>query len=458
MGQVNQNGLKEIDNFKLSLCVFGVLFCITALSFTVVSNLFTHADTDVEDTVTITVNSACTLTGSIPSGSEHSATLTPGQNTPNIGITNMTAACNDAAGYDIYAVGYSNNEWKNTDLISVQNNNTYTIATGTATSGDTSNWAMKLAAGTGDAATIVTSPTNYSAYAAVPNDYTKVAYYPSTTAGTGGSSFTTTYQVFTSLTQAAGTYEGKVKYTLIHPHVSDNSNKPEIPIYMQDFTLSQCQAQATDAPLVVYDKRDGSDYTVRYIGGACWMTQNLRITGVISATDSNFTGNDLNISEYSLDSSDSSYLNHCDLTNGNAYNYICSKDSGDDAIGVWYNYAAATAGTITGEGNSNTATEDICPANWHLPIHDSNNPIPPYQSTPVDSINRVSSYGVARFTPVTGGNYTGGTKKNTSSGAWWSSTGDHAARRQCLLYESNSFNGLSDFRYSGQYVRCVRSS
>ncbi|MBR3172744.1 hypothetical protein IKF21_02425, partial [Candidatus Saccharibacteria bacterium] len=94
---------------------------MTILAASICTNLRVNADTDVEDTITITVNSSCTLTGSIPSGSEHSATLTPGQNTPNIGITNMTAVCNDAAGYDIYAVGYSNNEWKNTDLISVQN-------------------------------------------------------------------------------------------------------------------------------------------------------------------------------------------------------------------------------------------------------------------------------------------------------------------------------------------------
>jgi hypothetical protein len=35
-------------------------------------------------------------------------------------------------------------------------------------------------------------------------------------------------------TQAAGTYIGKVKYTLVHPNMVDDSNKPVIPITAED--------------------------------------------------------------------------------------------------------------------------------------------------------------------------------------------------------------------------------
>ncbi|MBR2796023.1 hypothetical protein IKE13_03165, partial [Candidatus Saccharibacteria bacterium] len=77
-------------------------------------------------------------------------------------------------------------------------------------------------------------------------------------------------------------------------------------IYMQDFTLTRCQANVgmggnaanVGDVITVFDKRAGNyfnsdeaSYTVRYINGACWMTQNLRITGNISATYSNFSTN-----------------------------------------------------------------------------------------------------------------------------------------------------------------------
>ncbi|MBR3252659.1 hypothetical protein IKF84_01130, partial [Candidatus Saccharibacteria bacterium] len=47
------------------------------------------------------------------------------------------------------------------------------------------------------------------------------------------------------------------------------------PVYMQDLSKSMCQTLATDAALSVKDSRDNQEYTVRYIGGTCWMTKNL---------------------------------------------------------------------------------------------------------------------------------------------------------------------------------------
>ena len=58
--------------------------------------------------------------------------------------------------------------------------------------------------------------------------------------------------------------------------ITGKSNKT----YMQDLTLADCQSQASSGDITVFDKRDESDYTVRYINGACWMTQNLRITKI----------------------------------------------------------------------------------------------------------------------------------------------------------------------------------
>ncbi|MBR5046360.1 hypothetical protein IKX73_01880, partial [Candidatus Saccharibacteria bacterium] len=64
------------------------------------------------------------------------------------------------------------------------------------------------------------------AYHAVPNDYEKVATFSSATDQTLGAKLTTTYAAYISNTQAADTYTGKVKYTLVHP-ATNVPNKPQ---------------------------------------------------------------------------------------------------------------------------------------------------------------------------------------------------------------------------------------
>ena len=443
---------------KTSTIIFGSLLVLTSLATIISTNSIVKADTSIEDTVTITVDSACTLSGVVPSGSEHTATITPGQNVPNIGITNMTAVCNDASGYDIYAVGYSNDEWKNTNLISEQTvgstTTTYTIPTGTATSGNNSNWSMKLSTGTGDAATIITSPTDYSNFANVPNDYTKVATYPSSTTGSSGSSFTTTYQVFASTSQTAGTYVGKVKYTLVHPHANDASNKPIAASYIQDLTLSQCQAQATDAPLTVVDRRDGSDYTVRYIDGVCWMTQNLRITGVISATDSNFEGNnfntmaagDLKDNESTQAEPQSHLANSSDVS-------VAPSGYTITMLGAWYNYCAASAGEICQSQIQPDATQDICPAGWSLPNYNTISNIAG-SATTIDTNANI-------FSPIYGGFFFNGSFTSAANrGNWWSSSTSNSNGMHKYIYldQNGNLTASQTYRSYGNYIRCVRTT
>ncbi len=66
----------------------------------------------------------------------------------------------------------------------------------------------------------ITLDNGFGSYSTVPDTYTKVAHRDSgTDVGTNaeGSTLTTTYAAFMSSTQAADTYTGKVKYTLVHP-------------------------------------------------------------------------------------------------------------------------------------------------------------------------------------------------------------------------------------------------
>ncbi|MBR0488126.1 InlB B-repeat-containing protein, partial [Candidatus Saccharibacteria bacterium] len=249
--------------------------------------------------------------------------------------------------------------------------------------------------------------------------------------------------------------------------------------YMQDLTLAACQknvgtngnAANIGDNITVYDKRDGKDYTVRYINGYCWMTQNLRFTGTsVPATTSNVT-TDKTLTYYSLNSSDAggfgAYSGHCDDTNG--YNYACIYDSGSTTTGVWYNYYAATASTISTNSNNTAASQDICPKNWHIPTGPSDNS----SSESYKFFNSTSTGWFAAndyltaFGAVAGGYYynNGSTRGSTNYGEWWTATAPSlapfVAQRYYFGYDSSNgmFNsGNFHYRWQGRFVRCVRTS
>ena len=209
--------------------------------------------------------------------------------------------------------------------------------------------------------------------------------------------------------------------------------------YIQNFTAAQCNALASNANYTVYDRRDGKAYTVRYLQGACWMTQNLRITGNISATYSNFSTN--------------SSFNPCtgDLDAGSSATEARCHDSGNTTNGVWYNLVAVSAGTEVGSGSPNDITEDICPAGWHLPIYDVAN-----SAGSVNSLTTLIDVNV--FSPVTGGNYNNGSLANTYYGYWWTSSVGINFGWSVLYYGHDSLNVSNGaLRSRGFYIRCVRT-
>ncbi len=173
-----------------------------ALAAVPVAGVFAATGTTVTDTIEVTINSACTIT-TTNAANTYSATMTNGQLKSDLGSTQMTIACNDAAGWHVTAVG-SGSDASNKTAMNASGSGT-DIATGIATSGGTSNWAMKVT-GTG--------ATGFTSFAAVPSSATDVA------TGSGAAAdatLTTTYQVFISATQPAATYTGQVTYTLAHP-------------------------------------------------------------------------------------------------------------------------------------------------------------------------------------------------------------------------------------------------
>ena len=61
------------------------------------------------------------------------------------------------------------------------------------------------------------------------------------------------------------------------------------------------------------------------------------------------------------------------------------------------------------------------------------------------------------FSPVTGGNYNGGSLNNTGNGNWWSTNANGGTNRWNLKYNGSYLYTKYNSRYNGFYVRCVKS-
>ncbi len=220
------------------------LMGLMVLSGAVASSIRVNAednDTTVS-TASVTVAASCSMTATLDT--PHNATLANGiysggteDYADGIGKTTIATFCNDNSGYAIYAIGFTGDSYTGEDHTKLIGQSVgEKIATGTATNGGTSNWAMKLTKVTDSAQSY--NPANlsiengYDAYKEIPDTYTKVANYTSTTDMTLGSVLSTTYAAYISGTQVADTYVGKVKYTLVHPNT-------EIPLHPETTTTGK---------------------------------------------------------------------------------------------------------------------------------------------------------------------------------------------------------------------------
>lgn len=182
---------------------------------------------------------------------------------------------------------------------------------------------------------------------------------------------------------------------------------------MQSFTSSQCQSQATNAPVTVIDSRDNKSYKVRYINGVCTMIDNLAIS-----PGTTITGADSNIGNWAY--TIPGELSYSSYMEGSAF---C------DDHGCYYNYFAATAGTIEAMDNSADATVDICPNGWSLPTYS--------QQSALTGTNYITV-----FSPIQGV-------------SWWSSTASEYSARYALGYNDNYIYNFSAGRDGEYSIRCI---
>ncbi len=387
-----------------------IISAIILSSFHISATGSSSGSTSSTDSLSFSISSSCTLSSVVDSS--HTAELINGTYTNGIGKTTITTLCNDGNGYSVYAVGYSNNEEGNNRLVNTESSN-FNIVSGTAESGDTSNWAMKLSLKEGDTST--TPPTiipPFDNYATVPITWTKVATIPSSTTDMEkGSNFTTTYATYISPTQAAGTYLGQVKYLLTHPSAVEPGTNYFIMQEVANWKNDLDEEESVQA----IDIRDGKIYwATKLKDGHIWMTQNLDFDIDTTRT---YTHNDTDLG-WDPNSFDSNATWKPDTTNGrynlpvdgtsvpgwsNKNSYPYSADPGDvyyytsnseaDDIkytslsnctsaghtageckhyhaGNYYNWTTAIASNNSSSLTTQyaNAPNSICPKGWRLPI------------------------------------------------------------------------------------------
>ena len=202
-------------HYNKSLILVGSLLSLTLLSGLILSSSTTKADTRIR----LTVPTACTL--STPSGSNLTTSINPGQS-GLIGTTTLKATCNDGEGLAIYAIGYTGDIHGDNNLRKQETGNTLStttfIPTGAASSPSASQWNMVVANNTDIQGNLAaTIPSAFQSTHIVPSTQALIASYPSTTDQSAGTNIKVTYNAYIASNQVAGTYEGKVKYTLVHP-------------------------------------------------------------------------------------------------------------------------------------------------------------------------------------------------------------------------------------------------
>ena len=482
----------------------GFLISLTAFSFLMLSSLEVSADTVVDD-VSILVSESCTLTTSSGSSNAYNVTIPNGQYKNDIGKTRLSIFCNTEDSFAIYAVGYSNDTLGNNEMITTTagaNN----IVTGTATGGDTSNWAMKVEAVAGTGASGSYTPTivcPFNNFAAVPNTWAKVAEVASVTGAINEAAVDASYAVYIAPKQLSANYQGKVRYTVVHP-ASDsplmtlskayvNAGKTKVNGYytLQDMTPEICNATEIldeGSQMQAIDTRDNKVYWITKLqDGKCWMTQNLdhdidstktytpadtdipanwtpdKSTYPTSTTTWDTSTNGYNIQQ-SYDPGNKIWDGVTTSSSGTTIDNMTQGTNQHDHLGNYYNWTAAVAMNNTSAYTADSAdvNQSICPKGWMLPKSGDITTAGSFQNL-VNQYNWASysmtnpyMWSAPLYFPLAG--YWNGSSNNVAfNGSFWSSVVNLSSFAYYMygLYSGAVSPSTANNRHWGFSVRCV---
>ena len=265
--------------------------------------------------------------------------------------------------------------------------------------------------------------------------------------------------------------------------------------YMQGFTLANCSTTPTE----VVDERDGTSYLVAKLAdGNCWMLDNLTLDLTDSSVKSKLSSANTNASDTTLGylkngggsspytayavaaATSTSYYNRPAIAkSGICYDAYCvnggtalSPWSYTDStsvtingttsrvqgkIGIYYNYCAASAGSYcySGSSSSGNATEDICPAGWHLPTGNTAKGSFSYLYNTGYRAN-YDNFVDALSTPLSGYLFDSRAREQGDRGLWWSSTRyDNYMMCELTVASNNVYPTSNFYREYGLSVRCV---
>ncbi|MBR3270032.1 hypothetical protein IKG07_02165 [Candidatus Saccharibacteria bacterium] len=244
---------------------------------------------------------------------------------------------------------------------------------------------------------------------------------------------------FLSSTTSASVEEGFSKFTglPIRCILKDTRTISDIR-NMQDINAQIVANTANGTTKSLKDTRDNHSYTVAKIDGKLHMTTNL----ALGCNGSTITPTTLDPADSNIRTSWTTPTNSLTI----------STDSNTDprmecsnTYGAYYNYPAASAGTITG-ASTTAGTYDVCPKGWRLPIKSEQTALMTALSSDL------SLWGL-----LDGGMYMNGANVNTNKGYWWASTVSSAGSgsRDGIYYQSSALAYDYLTLSHGFYIRCV---
>lgn len=224
---------------------------------------------------------------------------------------------------------------------------------------------------------------------------------------------------------------------------------------MQNLSSSLCTTTATK----VKDNRDNQVYTIKRLAdGRCWMTENLNLGSTNLTTD--LTSENSNLDTTVPAATFNSWITStpsADYTTGKVVPVSGIEGVSNIPKATYYNFYAASGGTISGSTNADNATYDICPAGWRLPTGGATGEFGLLY-------DEYSEYVMIRAPIASGGaafgmtgSFNGSTvNSNTQSGYYWSSTrSSNTNMRFFAVYTTTGNDTSTSNRRTGSSVRCI---
>lgn len=220
-------------------------------------------------------------------------------------------------------------------------------------------------------------------------------------------------------------------------------------------------AESTDCTSIasnIIDNRDGQVYKIqRLLDGNCWIMENLNLGATTINTD--LTSSNTNLSTTITASTFNSWKKTiATATTTNAAGEFVNAPGADSysasAYGTFYNYYAASAGTISGDVNSNNAEYDICPAGWRLASVSELQNLYNYYNSSSAMRSSIANNGAA-FALT--GDFRPSTFKPGSIAYYWSSTvkSDTAMDGLRLIATTVSTTSQTLSRINHRAIRCI---